>query len=287
MRYLVVLILLMVSMPVLAMDALDKRMKEEDWDNYSPFTLLPHRNNFLQPLSYAKGLRETINRDGDSAPMERFETKFQLSLKTPLWSRVYQDKGYLFFAFTQQAYWQSYNSAVSSPFRETNYEPELILAFPHFLGVDQAASRIVSVSLSHQSNGRAGDLSRSWNRLKLNWVGSIGDVFVSVTPWYRFPEKAKRFEGDPKGDDNPDISHYMGYFEIAAAYKNQSETYRLMVRNNLKSDNKGALQFSYSRPMNKYLRWYVSFFTGYGDSMIDYNRPVTRFGLGFELNDVI
>lgn len=287
MRQIILFILLVHCGSVLAVDALDKRLKEEDWDNYSPFTLLPHKNNYLLPVSYAKGLNPTLDRDGDSAPTERFEAKYQLSLKTPLWTRIYKDQGYLFFAFTQQAYWQAYNSAISSPFRETNYEPELILAFPHFYGVDEAASRIISISLSHQSNGRAGELSRSWNRIKLNWVGSIGDVFVSFSPWYRIPESAKAFEGDPRGDDNPDINDYMGFFELSAAYKNNTETYRVMVRNNLKNDNKGALQLSYSRPLNKYLRWYAEVFTGYGDSLIDYDRPVTRFGIGFELNDVL
>ncbi|MDP4537505.1 phospholipase A [Alkalimonas collagenimarina] len=287
MRQIILFILLVHCGSVLAVDALDKRLKEEDWDNYSPFTLLPHKNNYLLPVSYAKGLNPTLDRDGDSAPTERFEAKYQLSLKTPLWTRIYKDQGYLFFAFTQQAYWQAYNSAISSPFRETNYEPELILAFPHFYGVDEAASRIISISLSHQSNGRAGELSRSWNRIKLNWVGSIGDVFVSFSPWYRIPESAKAFEGDPRGDDNPDINDYMGFFELSAAYKNNTETYRVMVRNNLKSNNKGALKLSYSRPLNKYLRWYAEAFTGYGDSLIDYDRPVTRFGIGFELNDVL
>lgn len=287
MRQLMLLLVLVHCSSLFAVDALDKRLKGEDWDNYSPFTLLPHKNNYLLPLSYAKGLNPTLNRDGDSAPTERFEAKYQLSLKTPLWTRIYKDKGYLFFAFTQQAYWQSYNTAISSPFRETNYEPELILAFPHFYGVEEAASRIISISLSHQSNGRAGELSRSWNRIKLNWVGSIGNVFVSASPWFRIPESAKEFEGDPRGDDNPDINDYMGFFELSAAYKNNTETYRVMVRNNLKRTNKGALQLSYSRPLNKYLRWYAEVVTGYGDSLIDYDRAVTRFGIGFELNDVL
>ena len=181
--------LLCLALPVLAGDALDKRLKAEQWDEYEPFTLLPHESNFLLPVSYVDGIAGTISRDGVSAPSDNLEAKFQLSLKTPLWTKIYKDRGYLFFAFTQQAYWQAYNSEVSSPFRENNYEPELILMLPHYQNYEEAASRIISLSLSHQSNGRSGELSRSWNRLKLSWVTSIGNVFINFEPWYRFNER--------------------------------------------------------------------------------------------------
>ena len=200
---------------------------------------------------------------------------------------IYDDNGYLFFAFTQQAYWQAYNSDISSPFRETNYEPELILMIPHYKNYEEAASRIIGVSLSHQSNGRAGQLSRSWNRLKFSWVTSIGNVFINFEPWYRFKEQRKDTPEDPEGDDNPDITEYMGWFELSAAYKQENATWRLMLRNNLRSDNKGAVRLSYSRPFNQHIRLYVELFNGYGESLIDYDRSVTRLGIGFELNDIL
>ena len=286
MRYLLSLIGLL-AFSASAADALDKRMKAEQWDSYAPFTLLPHENNYLMPFTYVDGIASTLERDGSSAPSDNVEAKFQLSLKTPLWSKIYKDNGYLFFAFTQQAYWQAYNSEVSSPFRENNYEPELILMFPHYANVDDAASRIISLSLSHQSNGRSGTQSRSWNRLKLSWVTSIGNVFINFEPYYRFKEQKKTNPLDADGDDNPDIGKYMGWFELSAAYKQDTATWRMMVRNNLRSNNKGAIRFSYSRPLNKHIRLYAELFNGYGESLIDYNRSVSRFGIGFELNDIL
>lgn len=280
-------LLIIISCQLQAADALDKRLKAEQWDAYRPFSLIPHHSNYLMPVSYVDGIAGVLVRDGDAAPSDNLEAKFQLSLKTPLWSKIYNDNGYLFFAFTQQAYWQAYNSDVSSPFRETNYEPELLLAFPHYANVEEAASRIISVSLSHQSNGRAGELSRSWNRLKLSWVTSIGNVFINFEPYYRFKEQKKTNPLDADGDDNPDIGKYMGWFELSAAYKQDTATWRMMVRNNLRSNNKGAIRFSYSRPLNKHIRLYAELFNGYGESLIDYNRSVSRFGIGFELNDIL
>lgn len=286
MRILVTFLVLL-SGQVMAADALDQRLKAEQWDAYQPFSLIPHHSNYLMPMTYVDGIADVLVRDGDAAPSDNIEAKFQLSLKTPLWSKIYNDNGYLFFAFTQQAFWQAYNSAVSSPFRETNYEPELLLMFPHYANVDEAASRIISVSISHQSNGRAGELSRSWNRLKLSWVTSVGNVFINFEPYYRFKEQRKTDLLDADGDDNPDITKYMGWFELSAAYKQEDATWRMMVRNNLRSDNKGALRLSYSRPFNKHIRLYAELFNGYGESLIDYNRSVTRFGIGFELNDIL
>ncbi|HEY9041503.1 MAG TPA: phospholipase A [Rheinheimera sp.] len=280
-------LLLLTSLQLCAADALDKRLKAEQWDSYAPFTLMPHHNNYLMPVTYVAGIASTIQRDGVSAPSDNLEAKFQLSLKTPIWTKIYKDNGYLFFAFTQQAYWQAYNSEISSPFRETNYEPELILLIPHYRNYEDAASRIIGISLSHQSNGRSGELSRSWNRLKFSWVTSIGNVFINFEPWYRFKEQRKDTPEDPEGDDNPDITEYMGWFELSAAYKQENATWRLMLRNNLRSDNKGAVRLSYSRPFNQHIRLYVELFNGYGESLIDYDRSVTRLGIGFELNDIL
>ncbi|HSG50917.1 MAG TPA: phospholipase A, partial [Rheinheimera sp.] len=143
-------LLLLVGFQLHAADALDKRLKAEQWDAYRPFTLLPHNNNYLLPVSYVDGIAPVLQRDDVVAPSDNIEAKFQLSLKTPVWSKIYNDNGYLFFAFTQQAYWQAYNSDISSPFRETNYEPELILLLPHYKNYEEAASRIIGLSLSHQ-----------------------------------------------------------------------------------------------------------------------------------------
>jgi phospholipase A1/A2 len=288
MRFLLAsLLALSLSTVVNAADALEKRLKSEQWDSYKPFTLLPHSNNYLMPITYVDGIKLNISQDGVMAPADNIEAKFQLSIKTPLWTNIYDGKGYLFFAFTQQAYWQAYNDAVSSPFRETNYEPEFILTLPHHANVNEAASRIISLSLSHQSNGRHGIESRSWNRLKLSWVTSIGNVFINFEPWYRFNERRKTAIDDPKGDDNPDIREYMGWFELSAAYKQGEATWRMMIRHNLRAEQRGAVKLSYSIPFNDHLRFYAEAFNGYGESLIDYNRSVSRFGIGFELNDIL
>ena len=110
---------------------------------------------------------------------------------------------------------------------------------------------------------------------------------LAFKPWWRIPEDRKEDPLDPDGDDNPDIDDYMGYFELYSAYQWDEHNFGIMLRNNLRSDNKGAFQFDWTFPLDDEgkLRGYVQYFNGYGESLIDYNRRVNRLGVGFVLTD--
>ena len=93
--------------------------------------------------------------------LNRLEVKFQISFKVAMASSGLAKSVYA--AYTQRSYWQFYRD--SAFFRETNYQPELLVAPDNRwnLGAGWDIGFRVSPYV-HQSNGRGGSLERSWNR---------------------------------------------------------------------------------------------------------------------------
>ena len=273
---------------------LDQRMARERVTQKNRNVLTPHHRNYILPVSYISqpnnrpfdGIKAISDDQGE--PLDNFEVKYQLSLKVPVYTGFSDPDQAIYTAFTLQSYWQFYNDDISSPFRETNYEPEVFwvnfLDDENVLWGDEMA---VVVGLSHQSNGRSQPNSRSWNRLYANFIWENRGFVFSFKPWYRLPEDDKPDVLEAEGDDNPDIYKYMGYFEFSGVYRQADHEFGFMVRNNLHSNNRGALQLDWSFPLWGRLRGYAQYFNGYGESMIDYNADIQRFGVGILLTDIL
>jgi len=257
---------------------LEERIDQEKKTIDNPFVITPHKPTYILPVTYNSSPNQAPYQGTVDGDIDNVEIKFQISFKIPLVRDLFDDNGHLAVAYTQQSYWQAYNSAVSAPFRETDHEPEVMLTFTDDHNILGFKNRFAVFGFVHQSNGRAELLSRSWNRIYANFILERGRLVLSVKPWYRIPE-------DENDDDNPDIDDYMGYGEYSAAYKKGNHTYSLMLRNNFRSNNKGAVQIDWSFPMyQKKLRGYVQYFNGYGESLIDYNDSTNRLGVGVILN---
>jgi phospholipase A1 len=242
------------------------------------FALRPHRSNYIMPLAYNRFPNREPDHTGEVDTVKDAEVAFQLSMKVKLWQDILGQDMDLWFGYTQRSFWQLYNSEESSPFRETNYEPEVLLNYRTDLDLFGVRLRTLTFGLNHQSNGRAEPLSRSWNRL----VGNLGfeyeDFVFELKTWYRIPES----EDD---DDNPDIDEYMGPGELWVHYFLNGHRFGAMWRNNCRFDhNRGALQLEWAFPLGGRVSGYVQYFTGYGESMIDYDHAVDRIGVGFILN---
>ncbi|WP_303904679.1 phospholipase A [Thiohalomonas denitrificans] len=261
--------------------AITRRLELESRLNDNPFSITPYKPTYLLPLAYSSD--RPVNAEGDE--LDQLEMKFQVSLKVPISNNLFGTGTQFAFGYTQVAYWQAYNSNYSSPFRETNHEPELMLVHPHRATLGRITSRVFRLGVSHQSNGRSGRESRSWNRVYVDFMMESGDWYLSLKPWWRIPESEKQDPDDPSGDDNPDIHRYMGNFEFSGLYYQGARTYGFMVRNNLRSDNRGALQLDGTFPIGDQMRGYAQLFSGYGESLIDYDRYSNRFSLGVMLTN--
>jgi phospholipase A1 len=239
-----------------------------------------HRSNYALVFSYNSSPNLAAVQEADPAKtLTKTEVTFQLSFKTRLWQDVFGKEMDLWFGYTQRSFWQLYNFADSSPFRETNYEPEVLLNLRTRFSVLGLQSRFIMVGLNHQSNGQSEPLSRSWNRIVAHIGLERGDFSLLLTGWYRIPENIEE-------NDNPQTEKYFGYGEIWAYYFMKNHRLGIMLRNNLDfGTNRGALQLEWSFPLFGQVGGYVQYYLGYGESLLDYNHRVNRIGVGFILSD--
>lgn len=275
--------------PMEETDLLEQRVALEALNRSSRFLLTPHKRNYFFPASYTRTPNEMPYRaanDQTLSELKRTEAEFQLSIKILLRENIFGDNGHLYMGYTNHSLWQVYSDNESAPFRETNHQPEFILNFTNDWEILGFTNVLNEFSLNHQSNGQGGSLSRSWNRVMFNSVFQRGRFAFALTPWYRLPEPEQKYPGDPDGDDNPDITHYMGKVEFNAAYKRKDDIISLMVRNNFDADNKGAWELGWSFPISSNLRGQVKYFNGYGHSLIDYNADLNVIALGVVFTDL-
>jgi phospholipase A1 len=270
------------ALDVVSVGVVTQRIAAEAGITERPFVLTAHRPNYVMPYTYNSepnaSAFELIN---PTRSIDAVETQFQVSFKFPLAQAFLPSQlgknNDLFVGFTTRAWWQSYNSDISSPFRETDYEPELFVR--HHGGPSLGRLKIAGwdLGLAHQSNGQSDQLSRSWNRINGNLALEAGNIALAIRTWYRLSE-------DGEQDDNPDLHHFLGYGDVRLLYSRRNHMFSAMYRPGTK---KNTYEFTWSMPLWRQLRLYMIYFDGYGESLLDYNHRNKRIGIGIGLNDYL
>jgi phospholipase A1/A2 len=237
-----------------------------------------HRSNYALVFSYNQFPNPAPLQEVDPAKtLVKPEVTFELSFKARLWRDIFGKNLVLWAAYTQRSFWQLYNFEDSSPFRDTNYEPELLLTLGTRLDILGLDLRFLQAGFNHQSNGQSEPLSRSWNRVVANAGLERGNFSLLLKGWIRLHDAE---------DDNPGMTHYLGNGEVWGYYFLKRQRFGIMVRDNLNfHENRGAIQLEWSFPMFAMMAGYVQYYLGYGESMLDYDHRVSRIGIGFILAD--
>lgn len=249
-------------------------LQEKLVDN--PTSLILYKPTYVLPFYYTEMPYQSVY-DGqtpDNQKIMHSEFKFQISFQMPVFHNIFNPHDDFSFAYTQDSFWQVY--AKSQYFRETNYEPEF---FYHSLVTPQFSWQ---AGIVHQSNGRGGTFERSWNRVYGEMFYSGKNWLVDLKTWLLILKR------ETSNKHNPNIVDYMGNGDTVLAYKLGSNTISLMLRNNLESKfQRGAEQLTFSFPLQHHFRGFVFIFSGYGQSLIEYDNYTNAFGLGVTLNDWI
>lgn len=254
-------------------------------DKRGVFNFTGYRPNYILPLHVTTHINRSPQSPTQPAvrlPAYRsLEAKLQLSLRTKLAQSVLLPHADVWFGYTQQSMWQLYNGPDSKPFRNTDYEPELIYVVPTPEPWRNLPFgwrwRYGQLALAHQSNGQADPLSRSWNRVYLGAGFENGD-------WSLTTRLLRRLREDLDSDNNPDLTDYQGRGDLQLSWTPQRATASLLYRSTFKDRKRGAVQFEWTYPVYgdqpSGLRWFVQVFSGYGETLTDYNFRQTSLGAG-------
>ena len=240
---------------------------------YKPFyVLLARRTNDVnrEPSNDLLKVTEPLG-------TEPTEVAFQMSLKTRIARNAFGKRSRLdiWVGYTQTAHLQLYNTNISRPLRETNFEPEIILVQPLRYRLFGMKGSYVSMAFNHNSNGQSGELSRSWDRLIFETGVENEHWTILLRPWFRM----NLF---PSYDTNPDIIQFFGRGETVVSYREGRHSLSFRGRHALNPNKmkRGSLQLGYSYRMGKNFKVYAQLFHGYSESLIDYNHYQTTGGFG-------
>ena len=259
---------------------------ETSWEferNPSIFRIRPYKPVYLLPIFHANHVNQephspTLGSVSHPLILDNDEAKFQISFKSKLANDLLGDNGDLWAGYTQSSRWQVYSKQDSRPFRETNYEPELMFVWRTNLDLPGMKARHATLGINHQSNGRSGPLSRSWNRV-MGAVGlERGDWTLTLRPWWRIPERNKQ-------DDNPDVADYAGRGEVLLTRVFREHVFSALARHSLRGGDRshGSVQLDWAFPITGRLKGHIQWHSGYAESMIDYNHRANYLGLGVSL----
>lgn len=199
------------------------------------------------------------------------DAKFQVSIRHRLTNSTLPFKTYFFLTYTQKAFWDVFQE--SFPFRDLNYNPSLglgraLVRHNRFLGT-------ISLQFEHESNGKNGEDSRSWNKVSFGTYLTLND---------RWTFHSKAWIPIVDGKNNKDIVKYSGWGLIGMDYSSPKKKYNfscvITKRGGVNLNANIIANFSIRlfNDDNQFL--FLEYYNGYGESMLDYKQYRQRLRLG-------
>jgi len=194
----------------------------------------------------------------------------------------------VFFGYTQRSLWDI--DSFSSPFYDSSYMPEMFFEWQRTLdaqaiaAVDGFAFLGYQVGIKHESNGRAGADSRSLNVIKIRPAFVLGDL----ARWHLvLAPRLHIYVSDLS--DNPDIRDYRGNVEFQATLQHSDGVALSAAARVGRKGRRGGVQLDLTVPLEFHGRFnfasylMIQYWSGYGESLIDYNQHNEALRFGFSL----
>lgn len=209
---------------------------------------------------------------GEKVTRHNSNIKFQISIAQRLTRSNLPFGTYLYLFYSQKCFWNILEN--SMPMTDLNFNPGIGLTKPLF--VKGRFLGKISLIAEHESNGRDGAASRSWNRISL--AGSImidPQIVVHGKVWIPIID----------GSENRDILNYCGIYQMGTAFNSANGRFGLAVnlvkRKGWKLNYNTTVEFNYRifARDNQYL--FLQYYNGYGEGLLAYKEfhSMIRMGL--------
>lgn len=199
------------------------------------------------------------------------DVKFQISLSIRLTNAVLPWNSFLFLFYTQKTFWNVFQN--SMPMHDLNFNPGIGWSKP-FFNKGRYAGKLTML-VEHESNGRDGLDSRSWNRVSFYGSTIIDDwLMVHAKFWIPIID----------GENNRDILKYCGIYQsgvvVTTPNKKFSFGLTMVKRSGWNLNFNTILKASWKVHEKSNLNLFAQYYNGYGESLLDYNQFHSRLRVG-------
>lgn len=198
---------------------------------------------------------------GQRPTRENSNVKFQISIAQRLTKSTLPLGTYLYLFYSQKCFWNVLEE--SFPMTDLNFNPGIGLT--KLLFVRNRYVGKVSLIAEHESNGRDGIQSRSWNRLSLSGSIMIDPMMVVHGKfWIPFVD----------GENNRDILDYCGIYQIGASFQNPDSRFGLSIiltkRRGWRLNYNTVVELSYRIFKRDNQSLFLQYYNGYGEGLLAY-----------------
>ena len=157
--------------------------------------------------------------------------------------------------------------------RDLNFNPGIGLS--KLLIVKDRLIGKATVLIEHESNGRDGDESRSWNK-----VSFCGNIYIDP----QFMIHAKWWIPIIDGQNNKDILKYSGIYQTGIQFMSQNGRFgaavTLVKRSGINFNFNTIVELNYRIFKGENQFFFVQYYNGYGENLLDYKQFHSRLRAG-------
>jgi len=199
------------------------------------------------------------------------DVKFQISFQQRLTKSNLPGHTYLYLFYSQKAMWNVLERSL--PFHDLNFNPGIGVS--RFIILKNRLVGKITMMIEHESNGRDGIESRSWN--KISWAG---EAYISPI----LMAHAKFWIPIIDGKYNRDILKYSGIsqagFQAVSTDNKWVLDMTLVKRQGWNLNFNTIVQLGYRLNHNSNQFIMLQFYNGYGETLLDYNQYHSRLRFG-------